>query len=67
MNQLLDVDQLAEFLNMPRNSVYQLVFHSKRNGFPYIKIGQRLRFRLNEIEKWLLSQAVNNEVVNDND
>lgn len=56
---LWTVKELAMFLNIPDSSVYQLIFHSKRNGFPYLKIGQRCRFRRSEIEAWLERLAVN--------
>lgn len=60
-DQLLTVKQLAEFLNCPGSSIYQMIFRAKHddNPIPYLKIGQRVRFKRPEIEVWLERQAVN--------
>lgn len=60
---LWDVEQASVFLNIPKSSVYQLIFHGKTNGFPYLKIGQRVRFRRLDVERWLEQQAINVEGV----
>ena len=54
-DKLMTVQELANFLNMPLSSVYDL---SHKKKIPVIKIGQRCRFRLQEIEKWLADQSV---------
>ncbi len=49
---LLLIDELAQWLKVPKGSLYNLV-HERR--IPFLKIGHRLRFDRNEIERWLSS------------
>ena len=43
---LLDVDQLAVQLNVPKKTIYYWV---SRNEIPYLKMGRHLRFDLHQI------------------
>ncbi len=47
---ILDVRELAEFLRVNPAAVYQGV---KRGTIPHFKVGQQIRFRFSEIEKWM--------------
>lgn len=50
---LWKVEEVAEYLRMSPNTIYDKV-HSKT--IPFLKIGRLVRFRPNEIEKWLNKQ-----------
>lgn len=47
---LLNIDRLAEYLNVNRNTIYAWISQKK---IPYIKLGRLVRFRLNDILKWV--------------
>ncbi len=47
---ILDVQELAKFLKVNPAAVYQGV---KRGTIPHFKVGQQIRFRFSEIEKWM--------------
>jgi len=57
-NKLLTAQQVADYLQMPISSLYDL---THRRAIPFIKLGGRLRFRLVEIDEWLESQIVTME------
>ena len=51
MSDYMTYDQLSEFLQMPKGTLYALV-HQKR--IPHIRIGPRtVRFSKQAIEEWL--------------
>ena len=51
LSDYMTYDQLSEFLQMPKGTLYALV-HQKR--IPHIRIGPRtVRFSKQAIEKWL--------------
>lgn len=56
-SELLTTEELAEYLNVKVSYIYQLT-HVKR--IPFIKMGAKLRFRRDDIDKWLKSQEVKN-------
>jgi excisionase family DNA binding protein len=47
---LLNITELSSFLNLKIASIYDLVY---RKQIPYTKIGNRLRFDVGLIDKWL--------------
>lgn len=51
---LLTIDELVQLINIKKSAVYDLVFRKK---IPYIKIGNRLRFREDMIQNWLDSHT----------
>jgi len=51
----LTVDQLAEYLGIGKQRVYDAV---SKNKIPYFKVGKLLRFRKSAIDKWIESQSV---------
>lgn len=58
VNGLMDVEQVARYLNIPKSSVYSLTF---RNKIPCIRLGgKRLRFKQDAIDKWLDGQEGGN-------
>ncbi|MCP4583674.1 MAG: helix-turn-helix domain-containing protein [candidate division Zixibacteria bacterium] len=56
MEKLLTVEQIAEHLQMKPSTIYQWT----HQGFiPYIKLGNRVRFKVSHVEKWLESRTNN--------
>lgn len=54
MKKLLDVDDLAKYLKLKKQTIYNWLNQRKISG---IKIGGVWRFDKAEIDKWLQSQA----------
>jgi len=55
LDELLTVDELANFLKTSKAQIYQWVNQSQHGlgNFPYFKAGKLLRFSKNAILKWL--------------
>jgi len=61
MDKLLTVEEIAEYLKLRPSTIYQWT----HQGFiPHIKLGNRVRFRLCQIEKWLEKRTVNGRATN---
>ena len=54
MKKLLDVDDLAKYLKLKKQTIYNWLNQRKISG---MKIGGVWRFDKQEIDKWLRSQA----------
>lgn len=54
MKRLMDVEELATYLNLQKQTIYNWLSQNKISG---IKIGGVWRFDRSEIDKWLQSQA----------
>ena len=54
MNHLLDVEELAQYLKLQKQTIYNWLNQRKISGF---KIGGVWRFDKREIDKWLKSQS----------
>ncbi len=54
MKNLLDVDDLAKYLKLQKQTIYNWLNQRKISG---IKIGGVWRFDKNEVDKWLKSRA----------
>ena len=54
MNSLLDVDELAKYLKLQKQTIYNWLNQRKISG---MKIGGVWRFDKKEIDRWLRSQA----------
>lgn len=52
---LMNVDELAQYLGLRKQTVYNWLHQKKITG---IKIGKVWRFERSEIEKWLKSHKV---------
>jgi len=48
---LLSPDELASYLAVPLATVYR--WHSRREGPPGIRVGRHLRYRLDDVDRWL--------------
>ncbi|MFH1359595.1 MAG: helix-turn-helix domain-containing protein [Candidatus Omnitrophota bacterium] len=56
MNSLLDVEELAKYLKLQKQTIYNWLNQRKISG---IKIGGVWRFDKKEVDKWLRSQSRN--------
>ena len=54
MNSLLDVDELAKYLKLQKQTIYNWLSQRKISG---IKLGGVWRFDKKEVDKWLRSQS----------
>ncbi len=54
MVKLLKVKEVAKYLSMTEQAVYQLVH---RNRIPVVRIGKSLRFDIDEINNWISRQS----------
>ena len=54
MNSLLDVEELAKYLKLQKQTIYNWLNQRKISG---MKIGGVWRFDKREIDRWLRSQA----------
>ena len=54
MKHLLDVEELAQYLKLQKQTIYNWLNQRKISGF---KIGGVWRFDKREIDKWLKSQS----------
>ncbi len=50
LQELLTVDQLAAWLQLPKATVYNYTYERK---IPFLKIGPRLRFDRKQVEAWI--------------
>ncbi|MFA5088332.1 MAG: helix-turn-helix domain-containing protein [Candidatus Omnitrophota bacterium] len=60
MKQLLDVEELAKYLKLQKQTIYNWLNQRKISG---IKIGGVWRFDRQEIDKWLKSQSRNAKII----
>jgi excisionase family DNA binding protein len=50
MRDVMTIDQLAEYLQIPKSTLYKLVQDGK---FPGKKVGRQWRFRREAVDAWL--------------
>lgn len=66
MGQLTDLAGVAEYLGIvsqgrrPGNRVWELLRAGKLRGLPYLRIGRRYRFDLNQVDAWVKRQMAAN-------
>jgi excisionase family DNA binding protein len=53
LTQLMTIDELATFLNVPKSWVYGQTRTAKRTGFPVLKVGKYCRFDKSQVLRWL--------------
>jgi excisionase family DNA binding protein len=49
-NAVLDIDQLSQYLKVPKSTLYRLV---RENRIPSHKVGKHWRFRKEAVDQWL--------------
>lgn len=57
-NQLLTIDDLAEMLKVPKQTLYAWRYRSE--GPLGHRIGRHVRYRLTDVDEWLTSQRDDN-------
>ena len=55
--EILTVKQLASYLQMDEHTIYRL---AKSGKIPAIKIGAKLRFKKDLIDKWIEEKSISN-------
>ncbi len=50
LNEILNIDQLALYLKVPRSTLYKLV---RESNIPCHKVGRQWRFRKEAIHRWM--------------
>jgi len=63
MGHLMDINELADYLNIEKQTVYNWLYKKKISG---IKIGHIWRFDKEAIDMWLKSKTVNVNQSGDN-
>ena len=51
---VMTVEEVAEYLRIPRGSIYKL---AQRGGIPCQKVGRHWRFRREAVDRWLERDA----------
>jgi len=55
MEKLLTVVQMADHLQVKPSTIYQWT----HQGFiPHVKLGNRIRFKISQVEKWLEEKSI---------
>ncbi len=56
---LLTVEEIADYLQVKPSTIYQWT----HQGFiPHVKLGNRVRFRLSQVDKWVERRAVKGRI-----
>jgi excisionase family DNA binding protein len=63
VSKLLTVDEVAEFLDVPRATVY--AWRYQGTGPAGYKVGRHVRFRLEDVETWLAERRDEHQVAQD--
>jgi predicted DNA-binding transcriptional regulator AlpA len=50
---LLTIEQLSDFLQVPKSWIYERTRRSGTNNFPVIRCGRYLRFHAEKVLEWL--------------
>jgi excisionase family DNA binding protein len=58
---LVDILTIAEYLGVPRKTIYKWVSDRINSKFPSYRIGRHLKFRFSEIEAWLKTSSLSVE------
>ena len=57
---LWDIHGVSAYLSIPVSSVYKMTARRARVRIPHIRIGGKLRFRQDDIDRWLSMLTVSN-------
>jgi len=53
MSEILSLNELSEYLKIPKSTLYKL---SEANQIPSFKVGKQLRFRKSAIDRWIMTR-----------
>jgi excisionase family DNA binding protein len=56
---LLDANEAAQLLRVPRSTLYELV---RSRGLPHIRVGRALRFTRADLSKWVAANTFSSAV-----
>ena len=54
VNKLMTIDEVAEYLQLPKSTIYQ--WRTRRDGPPGYKLGRHVRYRRSEVDAWVEQQ-----------
>jgi excisionase family DNA binding protein len=61
MQKLLTVEEIADYLQVKPSTIYQWT----HQGFiPHVKLGNRVRFRLSQVDRWIEKRENNGRLTN---
>ena len=52
---LMDIEQAAEYLGLSVGTLYQW---RSQHKIPYIKVGRRVKFKIEQLDQWLSERTV---------
>ncbi len=55
---LLSIREVADYLNVSEQAIYNMTMPKAKTRIPFMKIGGRLRFDLAKIKEWLETKEV---------
>ena len=55
MSKLWSIDQVADYLSVPKQTIYQ--WRTKGYGPKGVRVGKHVRFRPEDVERWLDEQT----------
>jgi excisionase family DNA binding protein len=61
MQNLLTVGQIAEYLQVKPSTIYQW---THQGYIPHVKLGNRVRFRLSQVDRWLVKRENHGRLIN---
>ena len=50
----VDINELKEIIGVPLPTIYKWSHKADCNGFPCSKAGRKLRFRVTEVQEWMM-------------
>ena len=57
---LWSIEEVSGYLQVPVSSIYKMTARGSATPIPHIRIGGRLRFRRDDIDRWVSLQATSN-------
>lgn len=57
---LWDVEEVADYLQIPPSSIYKMTAPKSRTTIPHVRVCGRIRFRKSDIDRWLELLTVSN-------
>ena len=57
---LWSIEEVSSYLQVPVSSIYKMTARGSATPIPHIRIGGRLRFRRDDIDRWVSLQATSN-------
>lgn len=55
---LLDANEAAQLLHVPRSTLYELV---RSRGLPHVRVGRTLRFTRADLSRWIADHTYHNQ------